>query len=251
LQKDDFKNIKIPLPDNSIQTQIVEACRLINQEFETAEKTIMLEKAKIEQLLIDFSNQGYPLKQVSALADVNPSKTELQNIDENTLVSFVEMASVSEKGYISYKEDRLLKDVKAGSYRYFKNNDIIIAKITPCMENGKCAIANDLTNGIGFGSSEFHVFRVNEASVSSNFLFAFLNRETVRKEAERNMTGSSGHRRVPDTFYKDMQIPVPTDKRKQQKLIEEIEKSCQKIDVAQNVMNGVAERKEDILRSYL
>ena len=73
------------------------------------------------------------------------------------MVSFIEMASVSDEGYISEKVDRPLGEVLKGSYTYFSEGDIIIAKITPCMENGKCAIARNLTNHIGFGSSEFHV----------------------------------------------------------------------------------------------
>lgn len=76
----------------------------------------------------------------------------------DTVVSFVEMASVSEHGYIEKTEDRSVLELKKGSYTYFSNNDILIAKITPCMENGKCALANNLKNGIGFGSTEFHVF---------------------------------------------------------------------------------------------
>lgn len=191
---DDIKEIKIPLPPPEIQQKIVEACSVIDKEAEKAEKEIEKGYAKIEKLITDFSNEGYPTKKVSDLAEVNPSKSEVREIDEKTKVSFVEMASVSEESFITHREDRYLKDVKSGSYRYFKEGDIIIAKITPCMENGKCAIATSLTNKIGFGSSEFHVFRVNEQLTSNKFLFAFLNREAIRKEAEQNMTGSSGHR---------------------------------------------------------
>ena len=107
------------------------------------------------------------------------------------------------------KIDRPLSELKKGSYTYFAESDIIVAKITPCMENGKCAIAQNLTNGIGFGSSEFHVFRCNKM-VGNRFLFAYLNRESIRKQAAERMTGASGHRRVPIEFYEDLEIPVPS-----------------------------------------
>lgn len=96
-----------------------------------------------------------------------------------------------------------------GSYTYFAEDDIIIAKITPCMENGKCALARGLSNKIGMGSSEFHVIRADKGKVLPAFVFGFLNRAEVRKIAEKNMTGSSGHRRVPEPFYADLMIPVP------------------------------------------
>ncbi|QMU66779.1 MAG: hypothetical protein GKR88_18445 [Flavobacteriaceae bacterium] len=243
--------VKIPLPPPEVQQQIVVSCSLIDKEGEKAEKEIEKGYDIIEKLITDFSNQGYPTKKVSNLSEVNPSKSEVREVDENTVVSFIEMASVSEEGFISHKEDRLLKDVKSGSYRYFKEKDIIIAKITPCMENGKCAIATGLTNQIGFGSSEFHVFRVDEALTTNKFLFAFLNREVIRKEAEQNMTGSSGHRRVPDTFYKNLQIPVPTDKKNQTELISNIEKAEKKIKASQDIIDGVTKRKETVIKSYL
>lgn len=164
-----FDEIFIPIPPPETQKEIIVACAIIDKEAEKAEKAIAKTKERIELLIYNLSNQGHPLTRVSDLAEINPSKSEVRNVDLNTTVSFVEMASVSENGYISHKEDRSLKNVKKGSYRYFTEGDVIIAKITPCMENGKCAIATGLTNQIGFGSSEFHVFRVNEVLVSNKF----------------------------------------------------------------------------------
>ncbi|MFW5887556.1 MAG: restriction endonuclease subunit S [Bacteriovoracia bacterium] len=247
----DIKNFEIPLPNLKVQEQIASACQKIDNEFEKAKEIIEGQKIIIENLILELTTEGHPLEKVSELAEVNPSKTEVNDMDENTTVSFIEMASVSEAGYISHKEDRLLKDVKKGSYRYFKEGDIIVAKITPCMENGKCAIANGLTNSIGFGSSEFHVFRPNEKLISNKYLFAFLNRESVRQEAAKKMTGSSGHRRVPETFYKDLQIPVPVKKNVQSKLIKNIEQSEAKIKKAQELIHGIAKRKNEVIKKHL
>lgn len=193
--------------------------------------------------LLDFSKAGFEksialskklkssiatqwmLKTLSEVALINPSKTELKNTDINTLVSFVEMASVSENGFIDRMEDRKLSELKKGSYTYFSEGDIIIAKITPCMENGKCALAKNLTNGLGMGSSEFHVFRMNINIIKPEFAFLFINRKELRLVAENNMTGSSGHRRVPESFYADLQIPIPPLDI-QQKIVTE----CEAID---------------------
>jgi type I restriction enzyme M protein len=147
-------------------------------------------------------------KKLSDIAIINPSKTEVKSLNDRTKISFVEMASVSDEGYIAEKEEKTYQEIKKGSYTYFAEGDIIIAKITPCMENGKCAIATGLKNRIGFGSSEFHVIRVG-SEVLNNYLFELLNRREVRQVAEKNMTGSSGHRRVPKEFYESIKIPLP------------------------------------------
>ena len=166
---------------------------------------------------VNFESK-YDLVQLKKIVLINPSKREISDTSPSALVSFVEMASVSEQGYIMTKEDIPYREVKSG-YTFFVENDIIIAKITPCMENGKCAIASGLTNGIGFGSTEFHVFRCSD-SILNTYLFHLLNTDIVRFYAQKNMTGSSGHRRVPESFYSTMEIPLPP-KEIQQKISEE------------------------------
>lgn len=163
----------------------------------------------------------YPLVSLIKYVALNPSMSELKNIDDDLGVSFVKMASVSEKGYIAKKEERLYKEVK-GSYTYFAEGDLIFAKITPCMENGKCAIATGLLNNLGFGSSEFHVFRCQK-EILNTYLFALLNTDEVRRCAKKNMKGSSGHRRVPEEFYSSLEIPLPPMDI-QKKIAEECEK---------------------------
>ncbi|MBR3557464.1 MAG: restriction endonuclease subunit S [Bacteroidales bacterium] len=159
------------------------------------------------------------------------------------------MSSVSNDGFIETKSDKPLGELRKGSYTYFAENDIIIAKITPCMENGKCAIAKGLTNGIGMGSSEFHVFRIKN-EYSTEYVFAYLNREIVRKEAAQNMTGASGHRRVPISFYENLEIPIPP-LTEQQRIVSKIETYEAEISKAKAVMQGCTERKKQILEKYL
>lgn len=171
----------------------------------------------------------YPLVKLASVCDLNTSKTEIHDTPDDLLVSFIDMASVSSEGFIERKVDRPYGEVCNGGYTYFAEGDFIIAKITPCMENGKCAIAEGLTNGIGFGSSEFHTFRCHASEILTKFLFLLLNQTTVRKAAEDAMTGASGHRRVPAAFYEEMLIPVPPIPVQQQVIDE-----CAKIDEEYN-----------------
>ena len=186
----------------------------------TFNKSLRLRAKKV----FSFSSK-YPLIKLTLVCDINVSKTEIHNKPDDMLVSFIEMASVSNEGYIETKVDRPYGEVRNGGYTYFAEGDIIIAKITPCMENGKCAIAEGLTNGIGFGSSEFHTFRCHTDVLLTKYLFLLLNQNMVRKAAEDAMTGASGHRRVPAEFYEELSIPLPPIETQKQIISE-----CSKID---------------------
>ncbi|EAK4510134.1 restriction endonuclease [Campylobacter coli] len=180
--------------------------------------------------------------------ELNPSKKEISKLDENMLVSFIEMASVSDKGYIQSKIDRSLNEVRKG-YTYFIENDILIAKITPCMENGKCAIAKNLTNNIGFGSTEFHIFRA-KTGLDSSFLFYNLNQQNIREKAALAMTGASGHKRVPISFYENLTISLPPLEI-QEKIVQNIELVEQQIDFLNLKLEFLEKEKEKILQKYL
>ncbi|WP_313656750.1 N-6 DNA methylase [Planktothrix agardhii] len=210
-------------------------------------KTFSLTPKKDINIEEQWSNK-YPLRKLAEVTFINPSKTEIKDLDENILVSFVEMASVSDQGFIANKVDKPLKDLKKGSYTYFFENDIIIAKITPCMENGKCALARGLTNSLGMGSSEFHVIRAKEKDVLIDFIFALLNRDIIRKYAEQNMTGASGHRRVPESFYENIKIPLPS-LEVQQQIVDECEAIEQSVIKAKEVIEQARKEIEDKVRS--
>lgn len=209
--------------DNKLYAGMVDTVNMLDFSRLTFNKAI---RTSVKKKFEIFSK--YEKKKLNIVCDVNTSKTEVSHIDENTLVSFVEMASVSNEGYITDKVDRPIGELRKGGYTYFAEGDIIIAKITPCMENGKCAIASGLTNAIGFGSSEFHTFRCKD-DILTKYLFALLNQNCIRKAAEDAMTGASGHRRVPAEFYEEMMIPVPPIP-----IQEEIIAACAKIDEEYN-----------------
>ncbi|WP_052421662.1 restriction endonuclease subunit S [Paenibacillus sp. FSL P4-0081] len=157
---------------------------------------------------------------LSEVCTVNPPKKQLQTLYENNkLISFIPMSEVSEDGKVNTKIERSYSEVSSG-FTYFTENDVLFAKITPCMENGKGGVARGLINGLGVGSTEFHVLRPNE-TVTSDWIHRFLSYSKFRKLAEKNMTGSAGQRRVPKAFLEKVRIPLPpleTQKRVNKKL---------------------------------
>jgi type I restriction enzyme S subunit len=118
------------------------------------------------------------------------------------------MESVDEWGAsITRRDTRRVGEVSKG-YTRFRDGDVLVAKITPCMENGKCALAWDLANGIGYGSTEFHVLRAGD-DVLPEWLYYFWRYPPTRREARRFMRGSAGQQRVPDEFFDTIEIPLP------------------------------------------
>lgn len=134
---------------------------------------------------------------------------DLGHLDGNSLVSFVPMEAVEERGVGSaHLYTRRLEEVVKG-YTPFADGDVLWAKITPCMENGKSCIVSGLTNGVGFGSTEFHVLRPLTERVTKEYLHEFLALPTLRSVAKLAFTGSAGHQRVPEEFLADLPFPMP------------------------------------------
>ena len=141
---------------------------------------------------------------------------------EDLKVSFVPMPKIGENGEFDPSDVKEYREVKKG-FTYFQNGDVLFAKITPCMENGKGAIANGMKNGVGFGSTEFHVLRPLADYISNKWLFYLLSWPAFRKEAEKNMTGSAGQKRVPKTFLEEYTLTIPALKE-QQKIADVLDK---------------------------
>ncbi len=134
-----------------------------------------------------------------------PSQSELTGFPDSTVVSFVPMNDVGDDGVITLNETRELREVKSG-YTYFRNGDVVVAKITPCFENGKGGLAKGLVNGVGFGTTELTVIRARE-HVDPRFLYYFTMSNNFRSVGEGHMYGAGGQKRVPDAFIKNVQFP--------------------------------------------
>jgi type I restriction enzyme S subunit len=152
---------------------------------------------------------------------INSRDPNLKELSNGTLVSFVPMAAVdANQGVIANPVDRPFNEVRKG-FTPFSDGDVIFAKITPSMENGKAAIASGLTNGFGFGSTEFHVMRPQE-SVIAEWVFYFIRQQSFRDEAKGNFAGTAGQLRVPEKFILNADIPLPPIPE-QQRIVAKIE----------------------------
>lgn len=171
---------------------------------------------------------NYSTKKLGEVAILNPEKSEIKDKPGSLLVSFVSMSAVDEYlQTITQLESRKIGAVRKG-YTYFRNDDVLFAKITPCMENGKVAIARGLENGIGFGSTEFHVIRPTD-QITSEWIYLVVGNQAFRDEAEKRMQGVAGQRRVPISFLENYEILVPPIVE-QRKIVARIEKQFAKID---------------------
>lgn len=161
---------------------------------------------------------------MARLGDICIINPKSPGFDDTLAVSFVPMPKVGENGEFDPFETREYHEVKKG-FTYFQNDDVLFAKITPCMENGKGAIAIDLKNGVGFGSTEFHVLRPMSERVTSKWLFYLLSWPPFRKDAAKNMTGSAGQKRVPKSFLEEYFINVP-ELKTQKEMTDTLDKLC-------------------------
>jgi len=150
---------------------------------------------------------GWQVKRLRFNILTNPTKAEVKNITGDALVSFVPMESVSEYGGLSLDQTKSLDEVSNG-YTYFRNGDVLVAKITPCFENGKGSIAEGLENGVGFGTTELHVLRP-QRKIDCRYLFYLTISYAFRQIGKSYMYGAGGQKRVPDDFIRNLRHPIP------------------------------------------
>lgn len=172
---------------------------------------------------------------IGDVADVNPKALQGDLPTDGDEVHFVPMSAVApEFGGIDVSQRRAFGEVRKG-YTQFSENDVLLAKITPCMENGKLAIVPPLPARVGFGSTEFHVLRSSEA-VQPAWLAHYLSQQAFRKEARQNMTGSAGQLRVSTVWLSSAELPVPPA-AEQTRIVLKLEELLSDLDA------GVAELK--------
>lgn len=221
-------NTTFPLPPLSEQQRIVERIEELFAKLDEAKerlqevadsfavrKAAILHKAFTGELTKQWrrengvSDESWEEKLLGDVCTVNPKKIDAKNLDDNLEVSFVPMAAVSDVlGEIVNHEVKNLQDVRTG-FTNFSKGDVIFAKITPCMENGKSAIVGPLVNDIGYGSTEFYVLRCKE-ELNNKYLYHMVRNTTFRAEAKAVMTGAVGQQRVPKTFLQEYQLSLPT-----------------------------------------
>ncbi|MCX6359539.1 MAG: N-6 DNA methylase [Armatimonadetes bacterium] len=178
----------------------------------------------------------YPLVQLSEVCDVNPRDRIELGLPVGTEVSFLPMADLGTQSAVcTARQTRPIGEL-AASYTSFRDGDVLLAKVTPCFENGKAGIMQGLTHGCGFGSSEFYVLRASDR-LERGWLYRCVTREAFRTAAVPQMTGTGGLQRVPRQFVETYRIPLPP-LDVQRAIVAEIEGYQKVIDGARAVVEN-------------
>jgi type I restriction enzyme S subunit len=193
---------------------------------------------------------SWPMKTLGEVCQLRPEKSEARaRLSATANVSFVPMEDLGINAkWVKAVKSKPFSDV-AGSYTYFAEGDVLLAKITPCFENGKLGIAADLDNGAGFGSSEYFVLRPN-ATVSAEWLYHYLNRESFRLEGAARMSGAVGHRRVTKEFIEHYPIPVPP-LSEQQRIVRLLDEAFEGIATAKANAEKNLQKARALFESHL
>ena len=214
LQLKEYKQLVIPVPTLQEQEKTVKRLDMVFENIESILRNNDLKKKLYSDYFESISwdevieNQKFPKNPISDFFELDPSKSEIsnENLDE---VSFIPMADVDELIFeVDSKQIKDYKQVKKG-YKYFANGDFLLAKITPCFENGKMGQVNNLKNKIGFGSTEFIVHRSN-GKILNEWLFLLYSNSRIRKKLASTMSGAVGHKRVSKETISNLQISSPT-----------------------------------------
>lgn len=270
---DDFRKIEIPVPTFEEQHAIADfldvKCAEVDELITLQEKMIeefkVYKHSVITEVVTKGLNPDVPLKdsgieliglipehwnieRLKNRIKLNPSITAT-NIDSDTIVSFVPMECL--RNAVITPKVALYSDVN--TYTPFQEQDIVMAKVTPCYENGNIAIATNLDNGIGFGSSEIFVIRCN-SNINNNYLFYYLQSTYAKNTGTASMTGTGGLKRVnPTGLCCSRLLCFPIEE--QQQIANYLDKKCAEIDemtsIKQQKIEQLKEYKKSIIYEYV
>lgn len=252
-----LKNINIILPPIEEQGRIVEKIEELFSDIDNGIKDLKTAQAQIKQyrqsvLKSAFEGKLYKTSEwkevkLEDVCQINP-KTEIKDMKDDDIVSFLPMTSVKAECNYYTEENVLYSKVKKG-YTKFKNGDVLFAKITPCMENGKVCIVDNLIQDIGFGSTEFHILRCLN-NIIPKYVYYVVIQQCFRKKAKKNMVGAVGQQRVPADFMKNFDILLPS-LLEQQQIVAEIEKRFLVADELEKAVNEGLEKADKLKQSIL
>ena len=265
----EFSNLQIPLPPLEVQQEIVaeiegyqkliDGCRQVIDAWkpdvetylEEELKTYLAEHPEKQEELSEGHRpepvEGWPMVKLGEVCEINPKKSEVANLNGDITVSFLPMEDIGTVQNILPKNEKKLSEVYKG-YTYFKENDVLVAKVTPCFENGKSGIARNLKNGIGFGSSELHVLRPIKEKIISEYIYPYISSNRFLKEGAKMMTGTGGLQRVPTFFIQEYQIPLPP-LEVQQRIVEKIEAERKVINSLREMIKTYEEKIKQVIDS--
>ena len=267
----DIRNLELPtLPPLSIQTQIAnfldrktgqidELIRIKERQVELLQekRTALINQAVTKGLdpNVGMKPSGvewigdipvhWKISKVKYVGSSNPSKNNPKAARlKDTLVVFLPMERVHTDGTIDQELKFPYSQVKNG-YTYFEENDVLVAKVTPCFENGKIVLIKNLETPVGFGSTEFIVIRPNTQKVFTPFLYYILYNAPLRRIGKHFMTSAVGLKRVPTEFVENFRIPIPP-KQEQIQIANFLDRKTGQIDA----LISTEQRKIELLKEY-
>ena len=245
LQEDAFLNQQIPLPSLEEQEKILKDYYINYDAFRKSQIEINKTKSIVERYvfsalsipqkesenkndgfikfqhfskLLSWSVNGsykkgilystmYENKLLGEIVAINP-QTSFRHLKNEEMISFIPMQSISDE-FACWTGNEQCSVYDSKGYTKFKDGDLLWAKITPCMQNGKSAIVQNLTNGLGCGSTEFYVIRNLTIKIDLRYIHCLLRLEALLNDATKHFTGSAGQQRVPLSYLKNLLVPVP------------------------------------------
>lgn len=240
VSKSKISKYKIPLPSFEKQKHIVKELERYQRIIDGANQIIQNYFPAIPEL------DGCPVMKIGNVCFVEPSKKEISNI-ENIEVSFLPMSDLPEEVKDIAPVKVALKDQVYKGYTYFIENDLLIAKITPCFENGKMTIAKRLKNKIGFGSTEFIVLRAKEG-IFIDWVYYCLRQKGFIDIGRETMKGTAGQQRLSSYFVGNYRIPVPSFEI-QKKIVEQLDGESMMINNQKKIVTYFEQKIQDRLKS--
>lgn len=231
LNKEDIRSVHFIYPNIDEQKNIIgyldKKCSQIDSVIDEKKRLVSLLEEKRQSMITDVVTKGlnprmkmkdsgvewigeipehWEIKCLKYTIQINPSKSEI-DLNSNQKVTFLPMENILEPGRVDLSLEKDLAEVSSG-YTYFKNQDIVLAKVTPCFENGNIAIVDNLLNGIGFGTTELHVLRVKKGHYN-RFYFYLVQSERFKQEGVSTMYGVGGLKRIPTEFVSNYKFAAP------------------------------------------
>lgn len=247
---------RVYLPPLQEQQRIVDILSTWDEAIALTEQLIAAKqrhkKGLMQRLLADNirfgRSEGQGWRQVRQdITFINPAKPD--HLRGDTLVSFLAMSDISEAAQIASMAERPYSEVRTG-YTSFQEDDVLVAKITPCFENGKGALVHGLKSGFGFGSTEFHVLRANRAMVLPEFVYYHTIADEFRGKGKASMVGSAGQKRVRTHFIKSYRIMLPS--LPEQQRITDVLRACDaEIALLVEKRNALQSQKKGLMQQLL
>jgi type I restriction enzyme S subunit len=253
-----FLNFEIPLPPIDEQKRIANKIEKLLKNIDEAkilqkqtmdEAEIVIDSVLRQILTVQANAPTWEEGSIPNFAEVNPSRKGKTNYPPLMPISFVPMEAVDDvTGRIVRPIVRPFIEVSKG-YTWFKDGDVIFARITPCMQNGKAALADGLTNGVGFGSTEFHVLRPGP-KILGRWLHYLVRSKDFRDEAATHFKGTAGQQRVPQSFLEKKEINVPP-LPEQRRIITYLDSLQEKIGQLKKIQIETKKEIEELFPSIL